>query len=175
VRKQVSRRNFLGTLAAGALAGTPALQARPASAMQSSPSASNMAALLGRHTRPHDALSLLATGCFSFQASKNLNSGEGGAILTDDEALLENCYRFHSNSRGRKNTGNDFSYRNTGANLRMTEFQAGLLLAQMTRLEAQARTRDQNAAYLTSRVRETVVCSAASSRQRPELLQPRAP
>jgi len=30
-----------------------------------------------------------ATGCFSFQASKNLNSGEGGAILTSDDALAE--------------------------------------------------------------------------------------
>jgi dTDP-4-amino-4,6-dideoxygalactose transaminase len=89
------------------------------------------------------------TGCFSFQASKNLNSGEGGAILTDDEALVETCYRFHNNSRSRRNTGDDFSYRNTGANLRMTEFQAALLVAQMTRLEAQARTRDENGAYLT--------------------------
>jgi perosamine synthetase len=89
------------------------------------------------------------TGCFSFQASKNLNSGEGGAILTDDEALLETCYRFHNNSRGRRNTGDDFSYRNIGANLRMSEFHAAVLKAQMTRLEAQARTRDANAAYLT--------------------------
>jgi perosamine synthetase len=88
-------------------------------------------------------------GCFSFQASKNLNSGEGGAILTDDDALLETCYRFHNNSRGRGNNGDDFSYRNTGANLRMTEFQGALLTAQMARLDAQARTRDQNAAYLT--------------------------
>jgi perosamine synthetase len=89
------------------------------------------------------------TGCFSFQASKNLNSGEGGAVLTDNEELVETCYRFHNNSRGRRNTGSDFSYRHTGANLRMTEFQAALLLAQMTRLEAQSRTRDENAAYLT--------------------------
>jgi dTDP-4-amino-4,6-dideoxygalactose transaminase len=88
-------------------------------------------------------------GCFSFQASKNLNSGEGGAILTDDEALVETCYRFHNNSRSRRNTGDDFSYRSTGANLRMTEFQAALLTAQMTRLESQARTRDENGAHLT--------------------------
>ena len=93
-------------------------------------------------------------GCFSFQASKNLNSGEGGAILTDDEALLETCYRFHNNSRGRRNTGSDFSYRNTGANLRMTEFQAAILVAQMTRLEAQARTRDANAAHLTTLLKQ---------------------
>ncbi|MEO8075826.1 MAG: DegT/DnrJ/EryC1/StrS family aminotransferase [Acidobacteriota bacterium] len=88
-------------------------------------------------------------GCFSFQASKNLNSGEGGAILADDDALVETCYRFHNNSRGRGNTGDDFSYRNTGANLRMTEFQGALLTAQMTRLDAQARTRDGNGAHLT--------------------------
>jgi perosamine synthetase len=94
------------------------------------------------------------TGCFSFQASKNLNSGEGGAILTDDETLVETCYRFHNNGRGRRNTGDDFSYRNSGANLRMTEFQGALLTAQMTRLEAQARTRDDNAAYLTGLLRQ---------------------
>lgn len=94
------------------------------------------------------------TGCFSFQASKNLNSGEGGAVLTDDEALAEACYRFHNNSRGRRNTGGDFSYRGTGANLRMTEFQAALLMAQMTRLEAQSRTRSENAAYLTSLLKQ---------------------
>jgi perosamine synthetase len=94
------------------------------------------------------------TGCFSFQASKNLNSGEGGAILAADEALVEACYRFHNNSRGRRNTGSDFTYGSPGANLRMTEFQAALLLAQMTRLEEQSRTREQNAAYLSRLLRE---------------------
>jgi dTDP-4-amino-4,6-dideoxygalactose transaminase len=36
----------------------------------------------------------------------------------------------------------------------MTEFQAALLLEQLTRLEAQARTREQNAQYLTARLKE---------------------
>ena len=90
-------------------------------------------------------------GCFSFQASKNLNCAEGGAILTNDAGFLETCYRFHNNSRGRATAGStDFSYRGVGANLRLTEFQAAMLLAQMTRLEQQARTRDSNGAYLTS-------------------------
>ena len=95
-----------------------------------------------------------STGCFSFQASKNLNSGEGGAILSSDDDLMEKCYAFHNNSRGRRNTGYDFSYRSKGANLRMTEFQAALLMAQMTRLEDQAKTRDANAQYLTSLLKE---------------------
>jgi perosamine synthetase len=95
-----------------------------------------------------------ATGCFSFQASKNLNSGEGGAILTNDADLLEKCYAFHNNGRGRRSTGYDFAYLARGANFRMTEFQGALLVAQMQRLEQQARLREQNAAYLTSMLSE---------------------
>ncbi|MDW8131291.1 MAG: DegT/DnrJ/EryC1/StrS family aminotransferase [Bryobacterales bacterium] len=94
------------------------------------------------------------TGCFSFQASKNLNSGEGGAILTASDALIERCYTFHNNGRGRRVTSYNFSYQSSGHNLRMTEFQAALLLAQMTRLEQQVRTRDDNGQYLTSLLRE---------------------
>ena len=92
------------------------------------------------------------TGCFSFQVSKNLSSGEGGAVVSQDPDLIETCWSFHNNGRSRKNTG--FSYRANGANLRMTEFQAALLLAGMTRLESQAATRDQSSAYLTSMLRE---------------------
>jgi dTDP-4-amino-4,6-dideoxygalactose transaminase len=88
-------------------------------------------------------------GCFSFQASKNLNCGEGGAIITSDEALAQACYAFHNNSRGRQTVGADFSYQASGLNLRLTEFQAALLVAQMTRLEEQAKWRDANGAYLT--------------------------
>jgi dTDP-4-amino-4,6-dideoxygalactose transaminase len=94
------------------------------------------------------------TGCFSFQNSKNLNSGEGGAILSDDPDLIERCYAFHNNGRGRKTTSYDFSYHASGANLRMTEFQATLLMAQMTRLEDQSRTREENARYLTGMLKE---------------------
>lgn len=94
------------------------------------------------------------TGCFSFQASKNLNSGEGGAVLTADGSLLERCYAFHNNSHGRKGGGSGLSRVSRGANLRMTEFQAALLMAQMTRLEEQMATREENARYLTKLLSE---------------------
>lgn len=94
-----------------------------------------------------------AAGCFSFQASKNLNSGEGGAVCTNDAALAENVYTYHTNGRSRQ-AGGDFSYRQTGANLRLTEFQAALLLAQMTRLEEQSKLRESNAAYLSKMLNE---------------------
>ena len=91
-------------------------------------------------------------GCFSFQGSKNLNAGEGGAILTNSDELIEQCKSFQNNGRGSSTAG--FSYVRNGANLRMTEFQAALLLQQLTRLEEQSRRREQNAAYLTELLRE---------------------
>jgi perosamine synthetase len=91
-------------------------------------------------------------GCFSFQASKNLNSGEGGAIISDDGDFIERCYAFHNNGRGRRRAG--FSYAHGGANLRMTEFQAALLLQQMTRVAEQSRVREENAKYLTKLLAE---------------------
>ncbi len=91
-----------------------------------------------------------ASGCFSFQASKNLNSGEGGAMLTSDEALFERAYAFHNNGSGLKAIGSNFTYASTGHNLRLTEFQAALLLEQMARLDAQVRARSSNGAYLES-------------------------
>lgn len=88
-------------------------------------------------------------GCFSFQASKNLTAGEGGAILTNDENFAHRCYNFHTPGGGRPAPSSG-----RGANYRLTEFQAALLLAQWTRLEAQARQRDENAALLSKLLSE---------------------
>jgi len=97
--------------------------------------------------------SLGDTGCFSFQVTKNLPSGEGGAMLTNRDDLMERAFAFHSNGRawGQASAPSN-SY--NGANLRMTEFQGALLQAQMERLEEQSQTRESNAAYLTERLEE---------------------
>ncbi len=92
-------------------------------------------------------------GCFSFQASKNINAGEGGAIISDNEDFIERCYGFHTQGRMRKRSS-EFSYNMSGSNLRMTEFQAAVLLAQLARLEEHSKRREQNAAYLTGLLRE---------------------
>ena len=95
------------------------------------------------------------TGCFSFQVSKNLCSGEGGAILTNEETMANKCYAFHNNCRKRRTAGYNFTYEGGRAtNVRMTEFQGALLLAQMTRVEEQSRTREENAKYLTTMLKE---------------------
>lgn len=104
--------------------------------------------------RGRKAGSLGEAGCFSFQVSKNLCSGEGGAIITDNDDLIERCFAFHNNGRGRRTESLSFSYETNGANLRMTQFQAALLLSQMARLEEQSRRREQSAEYLTGMLRE---------------------
>jgi dTDP-4-amino-4,6-dideoxygalactose transaminase len=85
-------------------------------------------------------------GCFSFQASKNLNSGEGGAILTNDPEFANFCEGFQDQGRPKKG-GGAFT---RGANLRMTEFQGGMLQAQMTRIEEFAKRREENGKYLNA-------------------------
>ena len=96
-----------------------------------------------------------ASGCFSFQLSKNLPSGEGGAILTQDETMANNCFAFHNCGRRRTKADAKYAYKNgLATNLRMTELQAALLLSQLVGLEDRAKTRHENAVYLSSMFRE---------------------
>lgn len=84
-------------------------------------------------------------GCFSFQASKNLTSGEGGAIVTNHDDFAHRCYNFHTPGGGKPAPSHG-----RGANFRLTEFQAALLLSQWARFEAQQKIRAENAAHLSS-------------------------
>jgi dTDP-4-amino-4,6-dideoxygalactose transaminase len=87
---------------------------------------------------------------FSFQSSKNLNAGEGGIILTDDDRLagvarsLVNC--------GRSDDGVWYGHYRLAGNSRMTEMQGALLLSQMSRLEEQTLIRHENGDYLTEKL-----------------------
>lgn len=93
-------------------------------------------------------------GAFSFQASKNLNCAEGGAITTNDSDFAQTCYRFHNQGQGGHTTAYTPGTGTRATNLRLTEFQGNLLLAQMTRLQAQAKRRAENAAYLSAQLKE---------------------
>jgi dTDP-4-amino-4,6-dideoxygalactose transaminase len=87
-----------------------------------------------------------AAGCFSFQASKNLNSGEGGCVLTEDDDLARLARMVMSN--GRIEGGAWYGHYLGGATYRMTEMQAALLRSQLRRLEEQTRRRDENGRIL---------------------------
>jgi dTDP-4-amino-4,6-dideoxygalactose transaminase len=89
-------------------------------------------------------------GAFSFQSSKNITSGEGGMIVTDDEELYIKAWALHNCGRLPEKAWYDHYL--PGANYRMTEFQAAILLAQMERLDEQTERRIENAKYLSSKI-----------------------
>lgn len=95
-------------------------------------------------------------GCFSFQNSKNIPIGEGGAIVSDDDEFIDRCYSYHNYGNpygaviGEVGAGTVM----LGTKLRITEYQAAIGLAQMVRLQEQTNKRNENAAYLKSKISE---------------------
>ena len=87
---------------------------------------------------------------FSFQSSKNLTSGEGGIITSNDQALAEACRSIQN--CGRLPDGMWYEHHVISGNYRLGEFQGAVLNCQLDRLEEQTRTRDGNGRYLASRL-----------------------
>ena len=82
-----------------------------------------------------------AAGVFSFHGSKTLTTGEGGMLVTDDEALYQRCQFLRDHGR----VPGDRSFRNAEVafKYKMTNMQAALGLAQLERVdELVARKRD---------------------------------
>jgi dTDP-4-amino-4,6-dideoxygalactose transaminase len=101
----------------------------------------------------HQKVSTLGdAGAFSFQASKNINAGEGGAIVTNDDDLYLRCYSIVN--VGRVPGGEWYQHEYLGSNYRMTEFQGAILPIQASRWEEQQKRREENAAHLNSLLAE---------------------
>jgi dTDP-4-amino-4,6-dideoxygalactose transaminase len=92
-------------------------------------------------------------GCFSFQNSKHLPCGEGGAVIGNDEKIMDRCYSYHNCGRPFGSVKSTSGYPIIGTNRRMTEYQAAILLSQIKRLEKDAQKRTENADYLTSKIK----------------------
>ncbi len=91
--------------------------------------------------------SLGHVGAFSFQSSKNLTSGEGGCLLTNDRDIRDRAWAFRD--VGRRPGGERWEYPRLGWNYRTSEYLAGILLKRLPNLETQTDLRNKNAAYLT--------------------------
>ena len=93
-------------------------------------------------------------GCFSFQNSKHLPSGEGGAITGDSDDLLDRASSFHDCGRpygGFKGARPNFT---RGGNFRMQHVQAAMLLQQLEKLKQDTARRRENADRLTASLKE---------------------
>jgi dTDP-4-amino-4,6-dideoxygalactose transaminase len=91
-------------------------------------------------------------GSFSFQSSKNLTSGEGGIVITDDDELYAMMHSLRN--VGRIEGGQWYDHYNPGCNYRITQMQAVLLSHQLKRLEGQTRRRNENGLYLNDLLKD---------------------
>jgi len=78
-------------------------------------------------------------GTFSFQGSKALTSGEGGAIVTKRKDVYEACWAYHHIGRGL--SAEKYEHETVGPNLRLSELQGAILRTQLEKLPAQVEQR----------------------------------
>ena len=90
-------------------------------------------------------------GTFSFQQSKSLTCGEGGAVVTDSEDLYNKAYAYHH--IGRALGAGKYEHTSVGPNYRVTEFQGSILRTQLKKLQRQTETRMKNAALISDGIR----------------------
>lgn len=84
-------------------------------------------------------------GCFSFYATKNMTSGEGGMVTTNNQKLAETARRLIDHGQSRK-----YHHDTLGYNYRMTEFCAAVGSVQLRKLDAFNKKRNENAALLSN-------------------------
>lgn len=84
---------------------------------------------------------------FSFQSSKNLASGEGGALVTNDEQVFERAYSMHNAGRSLID-GSRWEHVALGWNCRLTEYQASLLVHRFSAFDRLQAIRRKNFQYL---------------------------
>ncbi|MBN2508337.1 MAG: DegT/DnrJ/EryC1/StrS family aminotransferase [Verrucomicrobia bacterium] len=91
-------------------------------------------------------------GTFSFQESKHLPSGEGGAITGNSDELLDRCHAYHNCGRAHGTFKGSRTYFTRGGNYRMLQYQAAILLQQIEKLVTDTARRRENADYLSARL-----------------------
>ncbi|MBE9509442.1 MAG: DegT/DnrJ/EryC1/StrS family aminotransferase [Bacteroidetes bacterium] len=95
--------------------------------------------------------SLADVASFSFQQSKNLQSGEGGIVVSDNKDLIDLIhYSLGKFGRGIREKYSGHIHYRFGWNACYTEIQAAIALAQLERLEEQTEKRTVNAKKLYS-------------------------
>jgi dTDP-4-amino-4,6-dideoxygalactose transaminase len=84
-------------------------------------------------------------GCFSFYATKNLATGEGGMLVTDDKKIRDraSCVRNHCQSKTPKQKVNDWRYDVTdlGFNFRMGEIEAAIGMKLLEKIDSMTESR----------------------------------
>ena len=87
------------------------------------------------------------TGVFSLYATKNIMSGEGGIITTNDDGIAELCRKMRNHGMSER-----YYHEMLGFNYRMSDIHAAIGLAQISRLDEFNEIRKENAEYLNATI-----------------------
>lgn len=82
---------------------------------------------------------------YSFYPTKNMTTGEGGMVTTNDDELAEKVRLLRSHGEVAK-----YTHASIGFNYRMTDMEAAIGLSQLKRLPGYTQTRRDNAAFYTN-------------------------
>ena len=102
----------------------------------------------GSAYRGRKAGSLGTAGVFSFNDYSNISCGEGGAMTTSDMQVYRNAWRIHNSGRSIADAGELDATFLMGTNIRMTEWQAVILLPQIASYMSDVEQRMANAIQL---------------------------
>lgn len=88
---------------------------------------------------------------FSLYATKNISTGEGGVITTNDENLMKRCklFRHHGQSEEKK-----YEYLELGYNYRMTDIAAAIGVEQLKKIDRFMKIRNTNATLYNKGLKE---------------------
>jgi dTDP-4-amino-4,6-dideoxygalactose transaminase len=100
---------------------------------------------VGAHYKERPVGSLGDSACFSLYATKNVMSGEGGMITTNDADVAERARMIRSHGMKRR-----YYHDMLGYNFRLSDLHAAIGVVQMDRLEDFTAERKANAAYLSA-------------------------
>jgi len=87
-------------------------------------------------------------GCFSFYATKNMTTGEGGMVTTNERAHADRLRLIINHGQSEK-----YLHIRLGYNYRLTDIAAAIGIVQMKKLEKFNARRRKNAEYLTAHIR----------------------
>lgn len=96
------------------------------------------------HGRPTGTF---GTGCFSLYATKNVTSGEGGIVTTDDDEVADAVRLLRSHGMRER-----YQYERLGYNFRLSDLHAAIGICQLDRLPKSAMRRAANAERLSQKI-----------------------
>lgn len=122
---------------------------------------------LGAEYKGKKAGSLADGGVFAFYPNKQITTGEGGVIVTDDEAMADLCRSLRN--QGRSTGGGWLEHERLGYNYRLSDINCALGIAQLERLDELLSKRERVAQLYNERLQKIerieVLCTSVDAKR----------